>query len=163
MSNTSKSCEDLRVELDTIKSLCAKHESLCTNFEKWKSKLEQNDAQFEILNETARALRSRNKMLKDLLSKRPDPESVQRLQREINAIQIQVDIWIREISEIRENREQLDVEFAKLRSQLQRSMTNLQIAHLDIEAIERHHQERWRNFLYKSQQSISPLGQSARV
>jgi hypothetical protein len=93
----------------------------------------QNDAQFEILNETARALRSRNKMLKDLLSKRPgiienfflnfetflvDPESVQRLQREINAIQIQVDIWIREISEIRENREQLDVSSKNFFSQI---------------------------------------------
>uniref|UniRef100_A0AC35TIG5 Uncharacterized protein n=1 Tax=Rhabditophanes sp. KR3021 TaxID=114890 RepID=A0AC35TIG5_9BILA len=151
-----KSCTDIQDELATIKQLCAKHEVLCLSFNRWKAHVEQNDAQLEILNDTATSLRFRHKMLADMLAVKPnESEVLEKLQKEIRAVESQVDIWIRELSEINEVRTHLDMEFIKLRSKLQRSMTNIEIAHLDFDKIEKHHRDIWKKFLYNTRQLSS--------
>uniref|UniRef100_A0A0N4Z2M3 Nsp1_C domain-containing protein n=1 Tax=Parastrongyloides trichosuri TaxID=131310 RepID=A0A0N4Z2M3_PARTI len=148
-----KSCTDIQDELTTIKQLCAKHEKLCLSFNKWKSHVEQNDAQLQILNETATSLRFRHKMLTDMIAVKPtSPEVLEKLQKEIKAVEDQVDIWIRELSEINETRTHLDIEFIQLKSKLQRSMTNIEIAHLDFDTIEKNHRNIWKKFLYNTRQ-----------
>uniref|UniRef100_A0A7E4WC89 Uncharacterized protein n=1 Tax=Panagrellus redivivus TaxID=6233 RepID=A0A7E4WC89_PANRE len=145
------SSDNVKDELNLIKSLCVKHEMLCCAFSKWKNDIEQNDAQLEILNETAVALRNRHKVLTEMLTHSPvlaSPELLNQLQREISAVETQVDIWIRELAEINDDRTRLDIEFVKLRSQLQKSMTNIEIAQLDFETMERRHCDMWKNFLY---------------
>lgn len=148
-----KSCTDIQDELKTIKQLCAKHEKLCLCFSRWKTNVEQNDAQLQILNETATSLRYRHKMLTEMISLKPtEPEVLEKLQKEIKAVEDQVDIWIRELSEINEVRTHLDIEFIQLKAKLQRSMTNIEIAHLDFDTIEENHRLIWKKFLYNTRQ-----------
>ncbi|KAI1699492.1 hypothetical protein DdX_17286 [Ditylenchus destructor] len=66
-----QSCEDIRNELNGIKHLCVKHEHLCRSFARWKSYIEQNDCQLEILNKTAASLRSQAITRPKILSARP--------------------------------------------------------------------------------------------
>ncbi|KAH7731895.1 hypothetical protein AAVH_00793 [Aphelenchoides avenae] len=141
-----KSCDDIQDELN---GLCAAHELLFHSLAKWRLSVEQNDAQLEILNDTAAALRSRQKMLTDMLALKPgDPEIMSRLRREIRAVQTQVAVWIRELAEITGNRTELDIEFIQLHSKLQRSMTSIEIAHFDLDALETQHRNMWKKFLY---------------
>jgi chromosome segregation ATPase len=153
--------ESLKDELHLIKSLCAKHEMLCCAFAKWKSDIEQNDAQLEILNETALALRNRHKVLTDMLTnKSGNPDLLNQLQREISAVETQVDIWIRELADINDDRMRLDIEFIKLRTQLLSSMTNIEIAQLDLDSMERRHKDMWKNFLYNTAPKLTAVSPS---
>uniref|UniRef100_A0AC34GS07 Uncharacterized protein n=1 Tax=Panagrolaimus sp. ES5 TaxID=591445 RepID=A0AC34GS07_9BILA len=154
--------ENLKDELHLIKSLCAKHEMLCCAFAKWKSDIEQNDAQLEILNETAVALRNRHKVLTDMLTNKPGnpPDLLNQLQREISAVETQVDIWIRELADINDDRMRLDIEFIKLRTQLLSSMTNIEIAQLDLDSMERRHKDMWKNFLYNTAPKLTAVSPS---
>ncbi|KAE9550694.1 hypothetical protein FO519_006095 [Halicephalobus sp. NKZ332] len=152
--------DDIQEELKLIKSLCAKHELLCSAFSKWKSDVEQNDAQLEILNETSIALKDRHKVLTDMLSRSSavtSPDLLQQLQREISAVETQVDIWIKELAEINGDRTRLDIEFIKLRSQLKYSKTNIGIAQLDLETMERRHREMWKKFLYNTAPKLTAV------
>uniref|UniRef100_A0AC34QGQ9 Uncharacterized protein n=1 Tax=Panagrolaimus sp. JU765 TaxID=591449 RepID=A0AC34QGQ9_9BILA len=162
-SSSIQNLKDLNDELEIIKFLCEKHRMLCRAFEKWKSDIEQNDAQLEILNETSIALRNRHKILTEMLNQRPvasSPELLQQLQREISAVEAQVDIWIKELAEINGDRTRLDIEFIKLRSQLQYSMTNTEIAQLDLETMERRHREMWKKFLYNTAPKLTAVSPS---
>ncbi|KAI1701864.1 hypothetical protein Ddc_17372 [Ditylenchus destructor] len=150
-----QSCEDIRNELNGIKHLCVKHEHLCRSFAKWKSYIEQNDCQLEILNKTAASLRSRHKMLRDALAMRPkDPSILTRLERDICAVEAQVNVFIRELTEINDDRTKLDMkhamEFIHLRTSMQRSMTNIELAHMDVDKLQNKHRRLWRQFLHSN-------------
>uniref|UniRef100_A0A915DPP2 Uncharacterized protein n=1 Tax=Ditylenchus dipsaci TaxID=166011 RepID=A0A915DPP2_9BILA len=152
-----QSCEDIRNELKSIKGLCAKHELLCRSFASWRSSIEQNDSQLDILNRTAASLRNRHKMLAEALALRPkEPALLIRLQREISAVESQVNIFIRELTDISDDRSKVDLkhalEFIHLRSNLQRSMTNIELAHIDIDVMQRSHHKLWKKFLVSDEE-----------
>ncbi|TKR78289.1 hypothetical protein L596_019119 [Steinernema carpocapsae] len=139
---------DVRQELNEIKKLCAKHELLCRAFSKWRDDIDQNEAQLEILNSSASSLRQRHRALSERLAGKPaDPEHLVSLQKEIRSIERQVDAWIREIAAINDARKKLDIEFIQLRSKLQRSATNIEIANIDFEKLEHQHRDKWKSFL----------------
>uniref|UniRef100_A0A915AMZ9 Tektin n=1 Tax=Parascaris univalens TaxID=6257 RepID=A0A915AMZ9_PARUN len=142
---------DIRKELNSIKKICANHETLCRSFTKWKADIDENNAQLEILSETMESLRNRHRKIRDRLSRKPvDANTVAELQKEIEHVESQVDIWMKELAEINEARTNLDVEFIRLRSKLQRSMTNIEVANIDFDRIERLHHDTWKNFLHKN-------------
>lgn len=78
-----------------------------------------------------------------------DDETLQKLQSEIQAVENQVDMWIRDLAEISHDRTRLDIEWIQLRCKLQRSMTHIEMAHIDFELIEQQHRDIWRQFLYE--------------
>ncbi|VDM43217.1 unnamed protein product [Toxocara canis] len=142
---------DLRNELNCIKKICANHEALCRSFAKWKADIDENDAQLEILSETMESLRNRHRKISDQLARKPvDARTVAELQKEIQHVESQVDIWMKELAEINEARTNLDIEFIRLRSKLQRSVTNIEVANIDFDRLERLHSDMWENFLYKN-------------
>ncbi|KAK0417430.1 hypothetical protein QR680_013004 [Steinernema hermaphroditum] len=139
---------DVREELNAIKKLCAKHELLCCAFAKWRDDIDQNEAQLEILNSSASSLRQRHRALSERLADKPaDPALLLSIQKEIRSIERQVDTWIREIAAISDARTKLDIEFVQLRGKLQRSVTNIEIANIDFEKLERNHRDKWKSFL----------------
>ncbi|CAD5214996.1 unnamed protein product [Bursaphelenchus okinawaensis] len=145
-----QSCDDMRNELNAIKKLCAKHERLYRKFSSWKNSIAKNDCQLEILNDTAAVLRARQEILAETLAlRRGNPELLQQLQKDIQAVENQVDIWMRDLAEISSDRTNLDIELIQLRCKLQRSMTNIELAHIDFEMIEEQHRDIWRRFLYE--------------
>uniref|UniRef100_A0A1I8A2R8 Uncharacterized protein n=1 Tax=Steinernema glaseri TaxID=37863 RepID=A0A1I8A2R8_9BILA len=107
-----------------------------------------NEAQLEILNSSASSLRQRHRALSERLADKPaDPALLLSIQKEMRSIERQVDTWIREIAAISDARTKLDIEFIQLRSKLQRSVTNIEIANIDFDKLERSHREKWKSFL----------------
>ena len=147
-----QSYDDIQKEIKGLKLLYAKHDILCRLLATWKSNIQQNNSQLEILNDMAMSLSGRHKMLTDTLALRPhDPEILLRLKNEFNAVETQVDIWIRELMEIHDDRMILDVnngfEFVQMRSRLQKSLTNIELAHIDLENLQKQHHSIWKKFL----------------
>ncbi|KAI6235686.1 hypothetical protein M3Y95_00077900 [Aphelenchoides besseyi] len=152
------SCGNLHDELNEIKKLCAKHELLYRTFSSWKHAVRKNECQLEILNDTANILQARREMLVQTLAlKKDDPVLLKRLQRDIRAVESQVNCWMRDLAEISGDRTKLDIELIKLRCKLQRSMTNIEIAHIDFEFIEAQHREIWDQFLSEIPSSKSNI------
>uniref|UniRef100_A0A0N5AHW3 Spectrin repeat-containing domain protein n=1 Tax=Syphacia muris TaxID=451379 RepID=A0A0N5AHW3_9BILA len=167
--------KDMRSELKKIKSICDNHQTLCESFAQWKKNVDevklfidilfiisnvvgedystsfQNDAQLQILNTTAALLRKRHHTICEQIKKKPiAAEEVDRLQREISYVEAEVDVWMKELAEVNDARTNLDIEFIQLRSKLQKSMTNVEVASIDFDLLEKNHCATWKNFLCKT-------------
>ncbi|VDD95147.1 unnamed protein product [Enterobius vermicularis] len=153
----------MRSELKKIKTICDDHETLCQSFAQWKKDVDENDAQLRILNATAASLRKRHRAICEQIKKKPSTvhsekkkvsvvsEEVDRLQREISFVEAEVDVWMKELAEVNDARTNLDIQFIQLRSKLQRSMTNVEVANIDFDLLEKNHCATWKNFLCKTE------------
>lgn len=149
------------MELDEIKETCKKHEDLCRQFTECCRELQQNDAQLEILGETATYLRKKHEQIRRTMRERTMGEKeLQLLEEEIGLIDKQVCIWMKELEEINENRLQIEVDygrmapltediqirFLQLGNELKKSVTCVQLASIDFELIQMRHKERWQRY-----------------
>ncbi|ETN77701.1 hypothetical protein NECAME_03119 [Necator americanus] len=66
-----KRSEDGHVELDEIKATCERHADLCRQYAKCSMDLQMNDAQLEILSETAENLRQRHAQIRRNIDEKP--------------------------------------------------------------------------------------------
>jgi hypothetical protein len=106
-------------------------------------------------------------MLSKALSLKPtDSSHLHQLKREICAMESQVDIFIKELVDISKDRSNLNtnhaIEFIRLRASLQRSMTNLELAHTDIELMQRSHHKLWKRFLLPPEEESTKNNKSAK-
>ncbi|VDP34431.1 unnamed protein product [Heligmosomoides polygyrus] len=62
---------DGHVELDEIKATCERHADLCQQYAKCSLDLQMNDAQLEILSETAETLRQRHAEIRRIIDEKP--------------------------------------------------------------------------------------------
>lgn len=98
------------MELEDIKATCKKHEHLCAQFTECCRELQQNDAQLEILGETATYLRKKHEQVRRNMKERALGEKeLQLMEEEITLIDKQVCIWMKELEEINENRLEIEV------------------------------------------------------
>uniref|UniRef100_A0A1I7XTA7 RBD domain-containing protein n=1 Tax=Heterorhabditis bacteriophora TaxID=37862 RepID=A0A1I7XTA7_HETBA len=147
MYRTVKS-HDGRVELDEIKATCAQHENLCRQFAECSMELQQNDAQLEILGETATFLKNRHQQIRRNISEKPQSENeLEALEAEIARVDRQVCVWMKELEEVNDNRVEIEIRFIKLGAALKKSVTCVQLASIDFELIQMKHDEQWRRFL----------------
>lgn len=149
--------DDIYAELKGVTKLHAKHELICRTLATWHLNLAQNTTQLAILDETADILNNRHKLLTDTLALRPnDPAVLCHLQREIRAMEMQVDILIREIADISLCRKQIDLDNALnfLHQHIchQKELANVELATLDAHQLDGEHRIAWRTFLHMNQQ-----------
>ncbi|KAL3082569.1 hypothetical protein niasHT_030583 [Heterodera trifolii] len=153
----TKPIDDICNELNGVNKLKSRHELLCQTLASWKLGMEQNNSQLNILNETAQILNARHKSVVEMLaSKSADPAMLTRLQREIHAMELQVDIWLREISDVSNEREKLQMqhafEFSHQNQHLQRNAANFELAKMDADFLCRKHCKMWHEFLTNEQE-----------
>ncbi|CAI4221239.1 unnamed protein product [Auanema sp. JU1783] len=147
MYRTVKS-HDGHVELEEIKATCKKHETLCRQFAECSRELSQNDAQLEILGETATFLRHQHAQIRKIIDEKShSSDELALLEEEILSVDRQVCVWMKELQEINENRLQIEIRFLQLRNELKKSVTCVQLASIDFELIQMRHNERWSRFL----------------
>ncbi|OZC06587.1 hypothetical protein X798_06433 [Onchocerca flexuosa] len=147
---------NIRNKLNAIKMICAHHKALCQSFMQWKVAIEENDAQLKILNEEVMSLRERHQKITAQLSKEPvDAETIIRLEDEVRKIGLQVNMWIRELTEISKARTKLEVQFICLRSNIRLNTVNIEMANMDIDRIELNYRQIWNDFLYNNNSNNS--------
>ncbi|KAL3125166.1 hypothetical protein niasHT_000519 [Heterodera trifolii] len=71
-------------------------------------------------------------------------------------MELQVDIWLREISDVSNEREKLQMEYAfefsHQNQQLQRNVANVELAKMDADFLCRKHCKMWHEFLADEQE-----------
>uniref|UniRef100_A0A0K0DE94 Uncharacterized protein n=1 Tax=Angiostrongylus cantonensis TaxID=6313 RepID=A0A0K0DE94_ANGCA len=145
-------CEFLRhdddQELNKIKTTCARHADLCRQYADCSLALQMNDAQLDILSETAETLRQRHARIRRIIDEKPcSPKELEALEAEIASVIRQVAVWTKELEEVNANRLDIEIRFLQLDSELKKSVTCMQLASIDFELIQLRHNERWRRFL----------------
>uniref|UniRef100_A0A183BJ66 Uncharacterized protein n=1 Tax=Globodera pallida TaxID=36090 RepID=A0A183BJ66_GLOPA len=154
----SKPIDEICDELNGVNKLKTRHELLCRTLASWKLGMEQNSSQLNILDETAEILSDRHKCVVNMLaSKSTNPALLNRLQRETQAMELQVGIWLREISDVSIERKKLELEhaleFSHQNRGLQRCETNVELAKMDADFLYRKHRKVWRKFLADEQKT----------
>ncbi|XGW15673.1 hypothetical protein V3C99_001260 [Haemonchus contortus] len=135
-------------ELDEIKATCERHADLCRQYAKCSLDLQMNDAQLEILSETAETLRQRHAQIRRTIDEKPhSPKELEALEAEVASVIRQVAVWTMELEEVNASRLEIEIRFLQLGSELKKSVTCVQLASIDFELIQMRHNERWRRFL----------------
>ncbi|GMT18991.1 hypothetical protein PFISCL1PPCAC_10288 [Pristionchus fissidentatus] len=135
-------------KMDEIKKTCENHEDLCRQFAECSLQLRQNSAQLEILNETASFLKTRHASIRRQIAAQPsDQIELKRLEEELGKVNNQVQLWMRELEEVNDCRTELEITFVRLRAALQKSVTSVQLASIDLDLLQNRHADRWKKFL----------------
>ncbi|KAF8358986.1 hypothetical protein PRIPAC_93981 [Pristionchus pacificus] len=135
-------------KMDEIKKTCDNHEDLCRQFAECSLQLRQNAAQLEILNETASFLKTRHATIRrQIAAQSEDQNELKRLEEELGKVNNQVQMWMRELDEVNDCRTELEITFVRLRSALQKSVTSVQLASIDLDLLQNRHADRWKKFL----------------
>nr|CDJ91599.1 Unknown [Haemonchus contortus] len=97
-------------ELDEIKATCERHADLCRQYAKCSLDLQMNDAQLEILSETAETLRQRHAQIRRTIDEKPhSPKELEALEAEVASVIRQVAVWTMELEEVNASRLEIEV------------------------------------------------------
>ncbi|CAD6188589.1 unnamed protein product [Caenorhabditis auriculariae] len=142
--------------VEEMRKTCARHQDLREQFNACLHDLKQNEAQLEILRETAVQLEERHTGIRRLLESAPTEESLQ-LEQEIDGVGRQVRVWMTELHEVHDRRVEIDCRLLRLNSELKKNATCVKLANIDAELLQSRHERRWKSFLQDTKLSSSKL------
>jgi len=150
--------EDIIAEVTSFNKLFALYERMCTSVNEWKSDLEQNTSQLEILNETANVLRRRQTLIADLASlDQKNHQTLCYLHHELVLLRRQISIWVKELAAVDDDRRALRFKHVGKLDHLKRSITNIELAHNDFDQLDNSHGRNWSSFLTSSTIRLCPI------
>ncbi|CAJ0580738.1 unnamed protein product, partial [Mesorhabditis spiculigera] len=136
------------VELLTMQRSCDRQHKLLNVMEECIRQLHQNDAQLDILAETANFLKKRHDEIKKNITKMSDNERAMELLRsEMEKVQRQVGIWLSEVKEVRQARNDIEIRIEVAHGEAKRCHRCGRLADARLEEMQRRHEKLWKHFI----------------